>query len=199
MNIPPIYPTPAPAHVEPAYIARQALEGMSLAERRRLMNMHMQGMDTGPLLQKHIEAELEEFQQGMAAFEGQIAENVQRLSALSNKLAQDLEGIGYLESLELQIETLSKAIKDLNPIAENLAGTITSTQEAVNARNAKIQALTAHLQQLQRKLRSPTAMTNVIYSVGNKISGYVVGTNYDPSVGGGQRFGSETMVNGPIG
>lgn len=178
MNMPQIDPVPA-------RIARQALDDMPLAERRRLMNLHMQGYDSTPLLQNHLENEIEEFQQKIAEFSVRTLENMRRIALVSSKLAQDLEALEYLESIEIQIKTLSEAIRDLKPVEQDLFQTVQTAAERLKQRNAKIQELTLILNTLKNRLSSAsgrqTATTKGIYSVGDNVSRYIVGLDYAPS------------------
>lgn len=183
MNFPMVFPDPppiaAPVDPVPAQIARQAFEEMPLDKREEWMEFYMQGGDPEPMLQAHMHLEIQRVQQKAAEFLARGVENLRRMQVVGAKLNQDLKAVKYLEGLEVQIGTLSQAIQYLKPVEEDLLEAIQTPQARLQQRTIKIQELTAHLHQMQKKLSSTEghqmAVVQGINQFGYQVSSYVVG------------------------
>jgi|GEM_PF-6729123 len=169
----------------PAEIARASFKALSLVERQRLMNMHMQGFDGKPILQQHMETKFEELQQQIDDVSEAAHENIKCIAALHKQQAEDLKNVGYLDGIDIQIQALHQAIKSLSLLERDLNSEVQNASMSMQERNAKIRELTAYIQQMQKILTSArgreTAVTKGMYSVGDNMSRSMLGMEYAAS------------------
>lgn len=165
-----------PPNLPPAAIARQALEDLPLAERRRLLRLHMQGVDTAPLVQKDIEEIIAEFNQKVFEFSLRTLENMRRITLVSSRLANDFQGIRYLEGIKIQIETLANGIDEMEAVEDGLSEAVARSKEVIRVRHNKIRELTEILIAFNQTLRKGDSSTplNIVYGIGDKMVHYVV-------------------------
>lgn len=169
----------------PYAVAQKALEELPYAERRRLMRMHLNGFNSAPVVQNHLQKIAEDFEQKVLEFSARTLENMRRIAVVSSRLANDSQAINYFAGIKIQVETLIEGINALRNVEKNLVEAVKESKKTIELRNAKIKELTEILNAFNRTLannnRRHSMNLNIVNALGDKISGHIVGAYVPPA------------------